>query len=100
ASRRHRGRPREAGASVRIRGGARRLAPRACVARQVSSRAAWVLVAAAAAVRAVPAQAEEACAAITGLPHAAGSAPRAWPAPLDRKVSLRGRELSLRDALD
>jgi iron complex outermembrane receptor protein len=34
-----------------------------------------------------------------GAPVAAAS-PRAWPAPLDRAVSLRARDVSLREALD
>ncbi|HSU17556.1 TonB-dependent receptor plug domain-containing protein [Longimicrobium sp.] len=43
---------------------------------------------------AVPARAQGGCAA------AAFAAERAWPAPLDRTVTLRARDVTLRDALD
>lgn len=42
------------------------------------------------------AQAQGAC----GAPVAAPAATRAWPAPLDRSVSFRARDVSLREALD
>jgi len=71
-------------------------APRARAGRhRLLPRAVSLLVA----VAAVPALAVAEPTCVAGVRPAARDA-RAWPAPLDRLVSLHGRDLALRDALD
>jgi outer membrane receptor protein involved in Fe transport len=59
-------------------------------------RAALAALAALTLASAPGARAQGAC----GAPVAASSAARAWPAPLDHRVSFRARDVSLREALD
>jgi len=59
-------------------------------------RSALAALAALAVFSASSAPAQGAC----GAPVATSSVPRAWPAPLDRAVSFRARDVSLREALD